>query len=473
MYFCQNSRFMYTKHARRQTRQWWKCVKRSSTGCKGSLSTSLQNENPMLSQPHNHAPNNIGIRYEKARLSMKEQARDTRDRPSQIFAQIVSTCEDDVQSMMPREDTCKRTMRNQRPTPPIPESLADIRLPLELTTTNNEQFLLYDNGEAAINRMLVYCSEDSLHRLAGAQTLFMDGTFAVAPHPFRQLYTIRVPFKEITLTTVYALLPNKTQETYRELFQCLVDKCVSLNIEMNVETIITDFEDAVLRAVSAVFGRNVRTRGCFYHLTQATWRKIQHLGLSPDYYASEDFRLFCGMIDGLAFLPMETLTDGVRLLRNLCPDEPVEAASLLEYFDSTYVSGNLRRGVAPDDVLRVVMRRGQPMFPPTVWNMHDATVNGDPRTNNVSEGWNNTFFNLVGYAHPSIWRVIEWIRKEEATVRTIVNQDAIGVPPKKRTKRQYLQLHERLRILCVDIRSGEKTTEEFLRGVGFNIRLGV
>ena len=74
------------------------------------------------------------------------------------------------------------------------------------------------------------------------------------------------------------------------------------------------------------------------------------------------------------------------------------------------------------------------MFPPAIWNVHDATVNGDARTSNMCEGWNNEFFNLVGHAHPStcIWRVIEWCQKEEATVRTIIQQDAVGNPPAKR-----------------------------------------
>jgi hypothetical protein len=40
--------YMYTKHATRKTNRWWKCVKRSSTGCRGSLSTTLQNENLFL-----------------------------------------------------------------------------------------------------------------------------------------------------------------------------------------------------------------------------------------------------------------------------------------------------------------------------------------------------------------------------------------------------------------------------------------
>jgi hypothetical protein len=60
--------------------------------------------------------------------------------------------------------------------------------------------------------MLVFYSPGNLERLANAQTIFMDGTFSVAPHPCKQLYTIRVPFKDVTVTAVYAFLPNKCQD---------------------------------------------------------------------------------------------------------------------------------------------------------------------------------------------------------------------------------------------------------------------
>ena len=60
----------------------------------------------------------------------------------------------------------------------------------------------------------------------------------------------------------------------------------------------------------------------------------------PLYNNDDDFRLFCGMMDGLAFLPAPDLTNGIHLLRTLCPDDPPEAAELLDYFDSTYISGD-------------------------------------------------------------------------------------------------------------------------------------
>jgi hypothetical protein len=64
---------------------------------------------------------------------------------------------------------CKRPIRYQRPTPPVPATYADVRLPEEYTTTtNNQQFLHYNNGQNAENRMLVFYSPDNLERLPNA-----------------------------------------------------------------------------------------------------------------------------------------------------------------------------------------------------------------------------------------------------------------------------------------------------------------
>ena len=166
------------------------------------------------------------------------------------------------------------------------------------------------------------------------------------------------------------------------------------------------------------------------------------------------------------------MTNDIHLLRTLSPGDPPEAAALLDYFDSTYISGRLRqKNPAQNQAVRLVLRHSPPMFPPVIWNVHDATVNGDARTNNMCEGWNNKFLNLGGHAHPSIWSVIEWCQKEETTVRTIIQQDAVGYQPVKRTQQRHVQLQERLQNLCKDLATGQKTIAEFLCGVGWNIRL--
>ena len=68
------------------------------------------------------------------------------------------------------------------------------------------------------------------------------------------------------------------------------------------------------------------------------------------------------MMDGLAFLPVPDLTNGIYRLRTLCPYDLPEAAELLDYFDSAYISGRLRQNQA----VRLVLRRSPPMFPPAI-----------------------------------------------------------------------------------------------------------
>ena len=116
----------------------------------------------------------------------------------------------------------------------------------------------------------------------------------------------------------------------------------------------------------------------------------------------QDFRFFCNMLDGLAFLPIADLPEGIAYIRSVITEEPAETEELVDYIETTYVTGTYRP-VQRNGEQRLTMRRVPPMFPPSIWSVHSATVDSDPRTNNVDEGWNNKFFTLVGSAHPSIW----------------------------------------------------------------------
>jgi hypothetical protein len=61
-------------------------------------------------------------------------------------------------------------------------------------------------------------------------------------------------------------------------------------------------ETALVVDVATKFSCNCTTE-CIFKVcdTQASWRKIQQLGLVPLYNNDDDFRLFCGMMEGLAF----------------------------------------------------------------------------------------------------------------------------------------------------------------------------
>ena len=423
-----------------------------------------------MGKPHSHARDDVRIELERCREGMRNRAHTSHDRPAQIFAESVADQVGEVRGRLPSEDSVKRSLRYHRRDPPSPQALDDLELPEEWRHSggaNPEPFLIYDNGPLAESRILAFATEQGLRQLAASDTLFMDGNFDMAPPLFTQIYTIRVPFKDITTTSVYAIIKGKRRDTYTELFDAIIGSCAQYNLDLNIRYIVTDFEDAVLRASSSSFGPNVINRGCFYHLTQSTYRKVQSLGLTQHYLEDEDFRHFCGMMDGLAFLPFDEVHDGMAYLRTVVPDE---GADLLDYFDKTYVSGSYRM-LPGGDGQPMRLRRTPPLFPPELWNVHEQTLNGDARTNNTCEGWNNKFSNLVGYKHPTVWKTIAWFQKENATVETIIEQDALGQPPKKRKKTEFVRLQQRLQSLCTDRVTGAKDIPAFLHGIGHNIRL--
>ena len=58
---------------------------------------------------------------------------------------------------------------------------------------------------------------------------------------------------------------------------------------------------------------------------------------------------------------------------------------LLNYFDSTYVTGTFRRVNNNDPDAPISVRRLAPQFSPGVWNVHQATIEERSRTNNICE----------------------------------------------------------------------------------------
>ena len=123
------------------------------------------------------------------------------------------------------------------------------------------------------------------------------------------------------------------------------------------------------------------------------------------------------MLDALAFLPVQDVPLGMDHLKTLYIQHTAE---IIDYFDSTYVSGRFQNNVRNE--LNII-RRTPARFPPQEWNVNETTLNNGQRTNNQCEGWNNRFTHLVGHQHPHIWKLIKFLKLEK---RTNVGKNAIG-----------------------------------------------
>ena len=155
-------------------------------------------------------------------------------------------------------------------------------------------FLYFDSGKSD-SRVLIFATLPALDLLSQSEICHCDGTFSVSPDVFYQVYTIHVVIENAVVPLVYALLPNKTQNTYEKLFGCL---------EQFGKKVIIDFEAAVRKAITEM-QPDTEIQFCFFHLGQAVWRNVQKLGFTRKYMDDDEFLLNVKKRICLAFVPVD------------------------------------------------------------------------------------------------------------------------------------------------------------------------
>ena len=212
---------------------------------------------------------------------------------------------------------------------------------------------------------------------------------------------------------MYALLPNKTQDTYEKLFDCL---------EQFGKKVVIDFEAAVGNAIRKM-QPDTKIQFCFFHLGQAVWRNVQKLGFTRKYMDDDEFRLNVKKMICLAFVPVIYVIFAFEALRKEDPSE--EFQSLLDYFEDTYI-GACRAN-----------RRVKPKFDIADLNVFNRVLSGEPRTNNVLEAWNGSFNKFVSTKHPALPKLITRFKDEqknaEINVERLMSGDVIRKPRPKYT----------------------------------------
>jgi hypothetical protein len=112
------------------------------------------------------------------------------------------------------------------------------------------------------------------------------------------------------------------------------------------------------------------------------------------------------------------------------------------------------------------VRGKKPQFELVVWNVHERTVNGYHRTNNLIEGWNNRFSSFVDCVHPNIWKFLESLKKEQSYVEAQLHQAEAGV---RRRKNLVVERREK-RILNI-LKESSTTNLEKILALANNISL--
>jgi hypothetical protein len=148
------------------------------------------------------------------------------------------------------------------------------------------------------------------------------------------MFTVHALVNKQTLPLVYALLPDKKQETYTRFFQMLADYIVNEPIYIS-----TDFEQGILNALRTNYP-NAILNGCFFHLAQNLWKHVQTNGLVGVHSSNPSFRQSFKQLEAIAFVPQHDVVLGINFLKRKSCEE---FRPILDYFESYYV-GKLQPG---------------------------------------------------------------------------------------------------------------------------------
>ena len=430
----------------------WRCEKSSCKGRAWSM-----NDEVTETTAHNHAPDPERLFALKTMSELVDKAGTSNEAPRHLIQTSMSTLPLSAASHLPSYNSIRRTIQRKRRREhlpyPNPSHISDIEIPPELNITHRGQpFLLYDSGSDDENRFLMFATEGNLRQLGRSKTWYADGTFKVCPSLFYQLFTMHAMIGGMVVPLVYVLLQNKSEVAYTQVLNVVKERCLELQIELSPDNILIDFEMAIQKAMLTVWPE-VQLSGCFYHLCQALWRNVQHQGLSDMYKNDHDFRSATKLLPALAFVRPDDVTETFELIQDECPPA---LDNIYNYFEDNYI-GRVRRG----------RRRAAPRYSIAMWNCHERVKHGVARTNNSVEGWHCAFQNALGCVHPTIYKLIEALRKEQSMTEVSIERTLAGEERPTASKAKYVQLDRRLRTLVG--RYDEIDRKDYLRGVSYNV----
>ena len=396
--------------------------------------------------PHTHAADEPKLKAQSILRRLKERCQtDARPMPSLYDEELAMLRTKDfitdnpdhhsITQALPTFEACRASLyrARSRVRPPLPPTRSDIALDGRWTTTlAGDRFLLSDEGDA--NRMLIFATDDNLTHLANATTIFGDGTFYAAPALFSQLYSLHAEVNGSTYPLVYALLPGKSEHLYTRLLHLLKDACLHITgLQLNPDVFFADFETAIRNAIHTVFPTTT-IRGCFFHYTQAIWRRTQAEGLAVLYREDPDIQRFIRRAAVLPLIPMPLIDDVWFQALEDINLHPTNVTPFADYVTEYWVEGDRQR-----------------------WNHF---TNQGPRTNNNVEGWHSRINKKLNHGHPNIFQLIELLQKEQATTEATRIQLSAG-GKRKLKKKKYQVIDRRLMRLKQRLVASEMTVMEY------------
>ena len=212
--------FKYSVRTRRNDIAYWRWVDRK---CPATIIT-VDNIHASFGRLHNHDGDFIGLAEDSFVNRVKKRCRDeVVPIPSRCDEKLGALgnadCDDAVVDMIkqiPTFQSCKSGLYRSggKMVSKLPVTQQENILQDPWTQTLARERLSDDSDDAG-SCIIVFVTDESLSRLCASSTVYSDGTFYSCTSLFAQLYTLHADVDGTVFPLVFALLHNKTEQTYR------------------------------------------------------------------------------------------------------------------------------------------------------------------------------------------------------------------------------------------------------------------
>ncbi|KAL3069082.1 hypothetical protein niasHT_034312 [Heterodera trifolii] len=421
-------------------KKFWRCEFHGPADkCKGRLHTDSNNVVQKKVGVHSCDMNAARVECQRLVTGLKRRAAETCEAPGTIRAQVLQNTCTPVLAAFPSKyatkKVIKRLRRDENAPRAEPLNLEQLEIPnayrvYNRIETEEEQFLLADTGVFQIQgqngpqRILIFGRASTAVWTHEMKDIYADGTFALTPPLFSQIYVLLAKRDGWVFPICYCLLTSKCTAIYTRMLQLLLERWPNFA----PQTISLDFELAMVGAVRIVLPA-CSVRYCFFHLVRNMKKKITALGLTRVYNTDPIFAEKSKMITSLAFLPVHHLQAGLNAIQ---AQLPAQLHGIFNWFLDNYTGKPWFNGAMT-----------VPKFGPNEWSAHQRTLDGGDRTNNFAEAFHRKLQRQFNCTHPTIWRFIDTIRCVQKTIDADMARCVMGeAAAQKKTK--YLNADARI-----------------------------
>ena len=177
--------------------------------------------------------------------------------------------------------------------------------------------------------------------LSSSTEWYIDATFRICPPGFYQMLNIIV-YNETTqmyCPALYVLMTGKKEFLYDILFNYLRIYADSKKAILHPKYITADFEVALRNSLKRAFCLS-KIFGCFFHYSQAIWRRAGRLGLKKKNSIKNNSQLLIGFLQLFDYIPKVKKVQIYSELRKIFEPQHPQFIHLLDYYQKNWYGLN-------------------------------------------------------------------------------------------------------------------------------------